>query len=476
MTRFREQAIGFVADVESMFHAFQVSQEHRDLMRFFWWEDNDPKKQVITYRARVHVFGNTFSPAVATTCLRKAAEGIEGKTEDLKTSPHYLSAQSYIVSHFYCDDGLGTAASAPDAIGVLSMAKNILARYEIRLHKIVSNSPEVLAAFSPSERAIESEVEFFNAPTHSTLGVAWNVLDDCFTLKVSLPERPFTRRGMLSVTNSIYDPIGFVCPVILGGKLIMRKVLSEVTLGSERRPDWDDPLESHQLQEWTNWLSSLQALHLLSIPRCFLLPEAGDVVLQTLHVFADASLDAIGNVCYLRSTNSEGEVNVAFVHGESKLAPRAATSIPRLELCAAVEAVSSSQHIINDLKRPVDGIYYYSDSRVVLAYIKNESKRFSRYVQRREDLIRHSSQPSEWTYLDIASNPADHASRPTEPGSLQRSMWLTGPPFLMTSPAPAPQNGTEPDSDFRALPEEESPVVCALQTKKSVNSAVSQRL
>ena len=36
-----------IADIISMFHPFMVVKEHRDLLRFYWWLDGDPSKEVV---------------------------------------------------------------------------------------------------------------------------------------------------------------------------------------------------------------------------------------------------------------------------------------------------------------------------------------------------------------------------------------------------------------------------------------------
>ena len=59
----------------------------------------------------------------------------------------------------------------------------------------------------------------------TTLGVAWYLDTDSFTMNVNIPNKPFTNRGILSIINSIYDPITFVKPVILGGIILQRKFL-----------------------------------------------------------------------------------------------------------------------------------------------------------------------------------------------------------------------------------------------------------
>ena len=98
--------------------------------------------------------------------------------------------------------------------------------------------------------------------------------------------------------------------------------------------------------------------------------------------------------------------------GGSKVAPRGASSIPRLELFAAVEASQAGNYAKRQLNETISHIYFYSDSKVTLAYIKNESKRFTKYVSRRAHIIRNSTEPNEWYFVNTKDNPADLATRP----------------------------------------------------------------
>ena len=70
LVRFRREMIAVTADVQHMFHCFIVREDHRNYLRFLWYKDNDFEKELIEYRMRVHVFGNSPSPAVATLGLR----------------------------------------------------------------------------------------------------------------------------------------------------------------------------------------------------------------------------------------------------------------------------------------------------------------------------------------------------------------------------------------------------------------------
>ena len=55
LCRFCQEGVAFMTDIKSMFHQFVVAKEHRDLLRFLWWLDGDPSKEVVEYRMKVHL-------------------------------------------------------------------------------------------------------------------------------------------------------------------------------------------------------------------------------------------------------------------------------------------------------------------------------------------------------------------------------------------------------------------------------------
>lgn len=430
LLRFRKGLIGFVADIENMFNNFKVAKEHKDYLRFYWFRDNSPSRDLIQYRSTSHIFGCTSSPAVANFCLRST-------TNDLAEDKPL--ATDYIQNAFYVDDGLSSANCVEDAITTLTDSVGILSRFNIRLHKILSNSSEVLRAFPQSEVASGCyDIKFEEIPMQRTLGVMWDPEKDVFIIEVNPPDRAFTKRGILSVINSLYDPLGFVSPVSLAGRLIQRMVLppkSKRDLELEQY-GWDDTLPDKYLCHWNAWKSSLSSLSSIKIPRCYVPSTSFISAYRELHCFADASDKAIGHVTYLKSRNGDGEVCVSFVVGSSKVAPRAAHSIPRLELCAAVEAAMNTANVIKEIKEPISSVTYYSDSKVVLGYLTNRQRRFSRYVTRRVNIILSTSTISQWQYVSTKDNPADIGSRPHDPLDLVKSSWFKGPTFLWKNSQP----------------------------------------
>lgn len=71
LMRFRKEQVAITADIEHMFHCFLVKEDHRDFLRFLWFRNNDPTSDIVDYRMRVHLFGNSPSPAIAVYGLRR---------------------------------------------------------------------------------------------------------------------------------------------------------------------------------------------------------------------------------------------------------------------------------------------------------------------------------------------------------------------------------------------------------------------
>lgn len=128
LLRFRKEAIAITADIQHMFHCFHVRPEDRNFLRFFWYKDNDPNEEVIEYRMKVHIFGNSPSPAVAIYGLRRAAQ--EGESE------YGSDAREYVERDFYVDDGLKSLPTVKAAVDLLQRTQKMLARSNLRLHKL----------------------------------------------------------------------------------------------------------------------------------------------------------------------------------------------------------------------------------------------------------------------------------------------------------------------------------------------------
>ena len=101
-------------------------------------------------------------------------------------------------------------------------------------------------------------------------------------------------------------------------------------------------------------------------------------------------IHGISHVVYVRSFNSRNEPHVSFLFASSKIAPRCPNSIPHLELCAVVDMSIATLSFSRNLQIETENVFLYCDSKIVFSYISNTTKRFSRYVTRRVNLITKS--------------------------------------------------------------------------------------
>ncbi|XP_028407516.1 uncharacterized protein LOC114530125 [Dendronephthya gigantea] len=375
----------------------------------------------------VHLFGNTSSPAVATFGLRKTAESGEKEFGQ--------DAKNFVVEDFYVDDSLTSRDTAEETVSLIKKTQAMLETANLRLHKIASNSIEVMKSFPDQDRVEglkDLHIEQGPLPSQRSLGVMWDLEKDAFAFQITLPEKPCMRRGVLSVVNSIYDPLGFAIPVTLQGRLLLRDL---VKIGNEKRGNeaplgWDDPLPQPLQNRWSCWRDSLRDLEDIRIPRSYRPETFGITKRSEIHAFSDASHKAIGTAIYLKPENNEGVVNVSLLFAQARLSPKQATTTPRFELCAAVLSVRAVKWITRELRENIDEIVFHTDSKVVLGYIQNESRRFYVYVANRVQIIRNISDPSQWRYVETTNNPADIATRGKPAKQLKKSSWFNGPEFL----------------------------------------------
>ncbi|XP_023819257.1 uncharacterized protein LOC111948793 [Oryzias latipes] len=400
-----------------MFYQVRVPPNQRDALRFLWWQDDDPDKPPKQYRMTAHLFGGVWSPSAAAFALQRAAEDNKGSYGD--------DVVQTVKRNFYVDDCLKSLPTEDAAIALASELRQLLANGGFKLTKWLSNSKRVMKSIPADEWAksvCELNLDQDDLPYERTLGVLWNAEQDCFTFDARPISRPATKRGLLSATSSVYDPLGFASPFVLKAKLLFQELCRQ-------KLDWDAQLPEAIADQWRRWLTDLPLLSALTIPRCLRITTPGNSSEVQLHHFSDASEAAYGAISYLRVNN-----RCTLIMSKARLAPLNPTTIPRLELLAAVTATDLDQHIKLHLEIPVDQTFFWTDSTIVLHYINNQERRFATFVANRIAKIQERTERHQWKYVDTASNPADDVSRGMSASDILSSeRWVSGPSFLQGS-------------------------------------------
>ena len=262
------------------------------------------------------------------------------------------------------------------------------------LTKLTSNKKEILVKIPGEERkkGIKNEdlMKGFISG-EKVLGIHWDVDEDALMFEIMTIQKPSTRRGLLSTLSSIYDPLGLASPFILEGRKII-----QILCKNEFK--WDEEIPEDLRYAWLKWLHSPQGLEKLKVPQCYKPKQFGKIVDCSLHHFLDASETGYRQASYLRLVDNNGYINYTLLMGKVSPAPLKYGLMPRMELTAATLSVKISKlltkeltdYFQTDVKKT-----FWTDSQVVLGYIRNDLKRFKVFVANRVQKIRDHSDVSQ---------------------------------------------------------------------------------
>ena len=424
LLRFRRESFAIQGDIQSMFHQVQVPPEDRDLLRFLWWKNGSLENDLQSYRMCVYLFGTVCSPSCANFALKQTA--IDHKAE------FSAAAVDTVKNSFYVDDCLTSAPTENEAANLLHEVCQLLSKGGFKITKWASNSRKVIESVPQQDRS--KDIKDLNLardplPRERSLGLWWDVEADSLCFKVKMSDKPMTRRGILSVVNSIYDPLGLGAPAIQPMKVLLQDLCRQ-------NLNWDQEISQEHKGKWIEWLRQLPSLATFQIPRCIKPATFGKVKSACLHHFSDASEKSLGYASYLRLVDELDRTHCTLIMGKTRLSPLKTMTIPRLELCAATIASQIELDLRRELHLPyeLEPSIFWTDSTTVLRYINNETKVFHTFVANRVQKIRNNSEPSQWRYVPSGDNPADLPSRGLKVEEfLKNNQWKNGPEFLWHS-------------------------------------------
>ncbi|XP_033758237.1 uncharacterized protein LOC117340586 [Pecten maximus] len=458
LMRFREEPVAVIGDIEAMFYQVKVPVNERDYLRFYWWPNGNTANEPRSYRMTVHLFGASSSPSVCNFALQKTAEDSQERFPQ--------EVQDTLKRNMYVDDCLTSVATEKKAISLIHDVTQMCKSGGFRLTKWTSNSDVVVESIPEGDRAQEVKLRSLDSkpPIERALGVYWFMENDSLGFQIQMKDKPVTRRGILSVTSSVYDPLGIASPFVLKAKSILQRLCGD-------GKGWDEEITGKDLKDWTDWLLQLPELEHVTIDRCYKGKNLGKVTSCQLHGFADASDIGYGMVFYLRLVDVTGKIHCSFLFGKARVAPLKAVTIPRMELTAASSLVKLVRMVTEQLNYNIDRFFFWTDSTSVLRYIANKNLRFHTFVANRIALIHEATSEDDWYYINTKENPADVASRGTSISKLPDS-WTRGPMFLWKSEREWPVV----EKDVKITDKENDPEIrttaCATSVVLDTNSGV----
>ncbi|XP_065224341.1 uncharacterized protein LOC135848369 [Planococcus citri] len=412
MVRFRFFIIAFCADIEKMYRQMFVKPEDRKYQCILWRKDeNEP---VSVCELCTITYGTKPAAYIATRCLREVAKNLKERNP---------RAAKSIEDDFYIDDYTTGDDTVEGALELQNAVHQELKNYGFPLRKYQSNSEEFLSKLDSSLVEPLTSRSFGDRDSVNVLGLNWCTKNDTLCVVLNLNPLPdsITKRILLSDIARVFDVLGVLSPITVRAKIILQDLWRESL-------KWDDKLSDHLQDKFLKYRRELSQLKKYSVPRlCVQFKMRIELI-----GFCDASPKAYCAVVYIRCVDKCGNVKVNFVCSKTKVAPlKPVLTIPRLELQAALLLAKLMIRVKNNLNIDSNNLYAFSDSMIVLSWLKLPLNALKTFVSNRvEKILDHVGR---WMYVDTASNPADLATRGlnvTEFMERKNLLWLKGPVWL----------------------------------------------
>jgi len=411
--RFRLHAIAFTADIAKMYRQIRMKPEDRKFQSILW--RRSPSEPIQEYELNTVTYGTACAPYLAVKCLRTLAESTHQK---------FPLGSAVALENFYVDDVMNSTTTLETAMQTQRQLQDMCFCGGFELRKWASNSKEFLETIPDTLREKSVFFDINIDPSIKTLGIRWNTETDEFQFKFQCPTSDqLTKRSILSSIAKLYDPMGWLAPVVIRAKIFMQS-LWKLNLS------WDHPLPSPQLLEWKEIEDDFQNINQIKIPRCLIDNDYSEF---TLAGFSDASEKAYSACVYL-CCYSPSSSKSSLVSSKTRVAPVKSISLPKLELCGAVLLAELMESVAAALKIPNMKFMAWSDSTIVLSWINSPPTKWKCFVANRISSIQSRAIEISWFHIPGHHNPADCASRGIGASELSSfTLWWNGPEILQTS-------------------------------------------
>ena len=226
LLQFRQGTFAVTANISKAFHKIIVDEEDRKFLKFLWI--NLDFQELATFQFRVVLFGATCSPYLLQETLQThLSENAEGNAFKNKFYvDNYMNTydhQSYVSDKIHLDNAMNQAS--------------------MPLQEWVSNN------------------EYFNFMYQLTVPITQNVLGLVVVGEKLIHEDSwkFTKRKILLLVSSVFDPLGWVSPFTVCGKIFLQTLWKE-------KMGWDQTLNDAQIKVIRDILIDFQRVDEFSFP------------------------------------------------------------------------------------------------------------------------------------------------------------------------------------------------------------------
>ena len=277
--------------------------------RFLW--QNDKRKPPDTYVITVVNMGDRASGKIATVALCKTVQMGEDK---------YPKAAKIVLESTYIDDIVDSVNDSEDAHDVIKDISALLSQGNFHPKgwsiKVMKDFIKHLS-WQPLEIPLNFSKRVKNQKIGSNLAI-----DD---IPDKVPTK-LTKRIVISQLNALYDPLGFLVPVTIKGKLLLRDLWANGL-------DWDTPMDLTDYMDWISFFKEMFQMNSLKFPQSI---KPSNVFEKPLHFKFLVKRWVL--VFLYNGKLNDGTFQSSLLIMKSHVAPLKVTTIVCLELSVALLA------------------------------------------------------------------------------------------------------------------------------------------
>nr|XP_047142821.1 uncharacterized protein LOC124817075 [Hydra vulgaris] len=358
LIRFGTYKIAVASDIEKAFLNIAVNKNDRDFLRFLWFDNvNNSNPKVISYRYTRVLFGINSSQFLLLVSIMKHLYQYK------HCDPEFVN--NFLIN-LYLDDSIAGGDTSNEGLEFCLKAKSRLKTAGLNLRKWRSNNSRLISnisSFNPQDHpSAESKI----------LGITLDTGHDKLSIKLTKQyeagtNKRVTKRNVLKIIASIYDPIGIISSLILPLKLIFQKICTTIK-------DWDKELNDELKNEWNQLMKLLSCNLVYEWHRYFFKEHLiKNLTNITIHGFCDASKSAYAAVVFITAQTPDKQILGRLIASKTKISPLKPISIPKLELSSCLLLSSLMACVIESLNSTlkIENIYCWSDAMDALCWIKN---------------------------------------------------------------------------------------------------------
>ena len=211
-----------------MFRQILVHEDDRNYQLMLW--RYDPLGPVFIYAIYGLVFGFIPSPYQANRCIKQLAK--DHKIE-------HLFGAEVLRKEIYVDDVLSGGHTLTEALLKQIDTRELLALGCFPLRKWLSNHLDVLIGISEDSLAVDPKSFSDSSLDISVLGLSLHPVEDVFYFNLKEPDLSLNpkKRIVLSKIAKLFDPLGWLAPIIMWAKCLMQPLWQE-------KRGWDDSIHA----------------------------------------------------------------------------------------------------------------------------------------------------------------------------------------------------------------------------------------